>query len=164
VSAGLKRVPAAALAACVLALAICPVGFIATGTLGMYPPTFGYVMVPPFVLGCGFLLGRYLARPGAPRRLPLLLLELPSWIAVLALLFFLSNYSLLTSFERVSGVCVAFLAALALCLPVALLRRTALEERLGGIPTGAALALVLVLIATTAVVAVVHLTTPDRFL
>jgi len=164
VSAGLKRVPAAALAACALSLAICPIGFIATGTLGMYPPAFGYLMVPPFVLGCGYLLVRYLARPGAPRRLPLLLLELPSWIAVLALLFFLSNYSLVTSFERAGGVCVAFLAALALCLPVALLRRTALEERLGRIPIGVAMAVVLLVIATTAVVAVVHLTTPDRFL
>jgi hypothetical protein len=41
--------------------------------------------------------------------------------------------------QRIYGAALLFLAAAVLCLPIAILRRTALEQRLSHIPRGASL-------------------------
>jgi hypothetical protein len=160
------RFAVAALAACLLGLALCPVGFIAMGALSQFPPLFSAVMLPPFLLGCCFLLWRYLSRPAEPptRRIALLLAEVPSWIAVAVFLFFVSGFTLLTTFERLGIVSTAFLAASVVCLPVVLLRRTALERRLADLPGALVLAVLLLLLAGASAATVAYLRTPPAFI
>jgi hypothetical protein len=122
-------------------------------------------MLPPFLLGGGFLLWRYLSRPPDPpvRRIPLLLIEGASWMAVGAFLFFVSGISLMTAFERVGAVCTAFLVASALCLPLVLRRRTTLERRLHRLPGAVTITLLLAVLATSSV-AVCYLRAPPAFI
>lgn len=162
-----RRFPVSALAACLLGLAICPLAFIAMGALAQFPPLFTALFLPPFLLGAGFLLWRYVSRSPDPpaRRLPLLVLEGLGWIAVVVFLYFVSGFTLLTTAERVGLASTAFLTASVLCLPVVLLRRgTALERRLSPLPDAAAIALLLLVLVASAAATVSYLTTPAKFI
>ena len=152
--------------ACLLGLVVCPYGFIAVGALSSYPALFSVVMLPPFLLGSGFLLWRYLSRPSpAPgRRRFLLVFEGLSWLAVGVFLFFISNFTLLTDLERFGAVCTDFLAASALFLAVVLLRSTALEQRLGRLPRAVVLIFLILLLVAAVPASVRYLVTPPKFL
>ena len=56
------------------------------------------------------------------------------------------------------------LAAAAVCLPVVLLRETALRARMQGIPAGVAMVLLLSLLAATASLAAMYLMRPAAFI
>ncbi len=165
-----RRLLTAALAACVLGLALCPLPYIAAGALFRFPPLFSLVMLPPWLLGSGLLLGRYLRKPteppptaGTPRAV-LFLGEGASWIAIATFAYFLSGFTLMTAAERVGAACTAFLLTSAVCLPLALARRTALEQRLAALPSTAAAVLLLLILAASGAAAVNHLLTPPAFI
>jgi hypothetical protein len=167
VTAPARRFPVTALAACLLGLAVSPIAFIAVGAVGQAPPLFRATFLPAFALGCGFLLWRYLSRPQEGPVWPttsLLVAEGLAWIAVLAFLYWTSQVNLLRGFERVGAACTAFLVASVLCLPIVLLRRTALERRLSGLPGGLALTLLLVMLAAASAVMAVYLRSPPEFI
>jgi hypothetical protein len=154
------------LAACTLGLLVCPFVFLAIGALSHFPAMFSIVMLPTFLVGCGFLLFRYLAKPReAPARRPaLVVLESLSWMSVGVFLFFVSGINLPTTFERVGAACTAFLVGSAICFPVVVLRRTALERRLGYLRPAAALAILLLILGGSVVIAVAYLRTPAAFI
>jgi len=166
VKAGTGRLPAVALAALVLGLLVCPFLFIAMGALFRFPPLLSLVALPPLLLGSGFLLRRYLARPteAAARGAALLVVEGLSWAVVGVFLFLVSGINIMTRFERLGTVCTSFLAASAVSLPLVLVRRTALERRLARLPGAvAAVASALILLAA-GLVMIAFLRAPPAFI
>lgn len=165
-----RRLLIAALAACILGLALCPVPYVAVGALFRFPPLFSLVMVPPWLLGSGWLLWRYLRKPTAspaartPRAVLVFGLEGASWIAIATFAYFISGFTLMTSAERVGAACTAFLLTAAGCLPLALARRTALERRLAALSSTAAALLLLLILAASGAVAAAYLLTPPAFI
>lgn len=161
-----RRLPASVLSACLLGLAACPFAFIAIGALSQFPLVFRMVMLPPLLLGCSFLLRRYLAKPSElpPPRRARLTIETLSWVAVAVFLFFISDISLATTFERAGAVSTAFLAASAVFLPVTLLRRTDIERRVGQLPRRLVLTLVIATLAAASAASVIYLWTPAAFI
>jgi hypothetical protein len=127
---------------------------------------FSVVTLPPFLLACGFLLSRYLSAPPDPpvRRAALLMLEGASWILIGVFLFLVSGINLATPLERAGAACTAFLVASFGCLPVALLRRTSLEQRLGRLPRAAGVTLLLSILVASIALTVVYLKTPAAFI
>jgi apolipoprotein N-acyltransferase len=148
-----------------LGLAFSPFLFIAVGAPSNYPPMFSVVMLPPVLLGCGFLILRYLSKSTRPstRRRTLWAFEGLSWIAIGVFLFFVSNFNFMTPFERVGVVSIAFLVSTAAFVPIALLRATALEGRLGVLSNGVAIALLLLMLLAASSLVVVYLNTPSAF-
>lgn len=167
-----RRLLTAALAACVLGLALCPLPYIAVGALFRFPPLFSLVMLPPWLLGSGLLLWRYLRKPTEPpaptagtrRAVLIFALEGASWIAIATFAYFISGFTLMTSAERVGAACTAFLFTGAGCLPLALARRTALERRLAALPSAAAAILLLLLLVATGAAAAAYLLAPPAFI
>lgn len=150
------NLPAAGLAACVLGLALCPFIYIAIGALGGFAPAFSFVSLPPLLISCGYLLYRFLSKPGAPASSGVrLIAELASWMVIVAFVAIVSNFTLQTPFERLGLSLCFFLLASALCLPMVLMRRTALQQRLMQLPSAVAtFVLLLVLLMSTTIVAI----------
>jgi hypothetical protein len=160
-----KRLPPAALAACFVGLVLCPFGFIAGGALSGFSATFSRVLLPPFLLACGFLLRRLLARPGESMARQGLLrsLETTSWLVVVSFLYLVSGANLAKGFERFGGVCTCFLATSAAALPFVLLRPTSLEMRLSHLPRGLAIVALIAIVCVSTVAAIAYLAVPSAF-
>jgi drug/metabolite transporter (DMT)-like permease len=153
------------LTACVLGLAVCPVVYIAIGALSRFPPRFSLVMLPPYVLGGGYLLWRYLSRPSEPRRqLPLALVEAVSWLPVGVLLYFISGFALMTSIERIGAASAAFLVSSGACLPIVLARPASLERRLARLPRPVLVAVTFLVLMASGLAAMFYLKRPARFI
>jgi hypothetical protein len=58
-----RNLDTTALTACILGLVTCPFPYIAIGALSHF--AFSLTILPPFLIGSGFLLWRYRARPAA---------------------------------------------------------------------------------------------------
>lgn len=141
------RLPAAMLAACMTGLAICPFLFIAIGALSNFSPSFSFFILPPFLLGSGFLLWRFFSKPAdQAANFIFLAMEAISWIGIVASLFLISGFTLMTGFERLGLACTFFLLASAVCLPVIWVRRTTLEERLAHLSKGVAISILLLIL------------------
>jgi hypothetical protein len=160
------RFPAAALAACVLGLVICPFLYIAVGALSGFSPAFSVVMLPPLLLGSGFLLWRFLSKPTdrATISVPLLLMEGLSWVAIVAFLFLVSGFNLLRGLERFGVGSGFFLVGSVGGVLIVLLRRPALEQRLTRLPKGVAIAALVSLLALAGFAAIATLMTPPAFI
>ncbi len=160
-SAG-PHLPSAGLAACFLGLVLSPFAYIGIGALGGFAPAFSFLMLPPLLASVGYLLYRFLSRPtrDSPGYL-LVLIEIVSWISITAFLVMVSNFTLLTKFERIGLFSTLFLAATLVSLPTVLMRRTALEERLRRLPNAVTLLLLLaVLLAAVATMTLYLLRAP----
>ena len=158
-----------ALTTCVLGLLAAPILFVAIGiATGMlfvsFAPAFFYFVLPVMLACSSFLCWIYLSKP-AERKTGFLRLsgEAASWYVVVWFLVFVSGVNLQVGFERFGSMSVLFLAAWLACLPLVLLRRTALERRLARIPPGLALGVSLGVLATSVISAFVYLVTPQRF-
>jgi hypothetical protein len=162
----IEHLPAAALTACVLGLLSSPIVYVATGALSDLSPVFSFVMLPPFLLAAGFLLSRYLAGSAEPsgRRGVLALLEVAAWLAVAMFLFFVSGVHLMRGLERVGAACAASIGAAIVWLPVAVLRRTALERRLARLSKAAAITALLLFVGAAGAAAIAYLVTPPAFI
>jgi hypothetical protein len=162
-----RNFSAAALAICIVGLASCPVPLIVLGARsGEFRPVFYGVGLVPFLLGSGFLLWRYLSRPTerGKFRMPLLLAEGVAWLVIAGLLGVVSQINLLVGIERWGAGAESFLVMFVVSLPLVLRRRMALEQRLSRVPKSAAIAAVLVILATAAVLVIADLVTPARFI
>lgn len=152
---------------------LCPFGYIAIGALSGFDPAFALTALPPLLAASAYLLTRYLSAPReaptARRSLPVAaiagwLAEAASWLVILGFLTVISGFTLLTRFERLGLSSTFFLAATLLCLPVALLRRTALEQRLSRLPDGAARLAPLAILLGAAALAISYLVRDPRFI
>lgn len=150
---------ATGLAACVLGLVVSPLAYV--GVLSGFSPAFALIMMPPVLLSIGYLVWKYLAKPGSPR--PSLAAEGLAWLVIAVFLFMVLGVNLLTRLEGSGLQSCVLLAASAVCLPVVLLRDTALRARMATIPPKLAMALLLVLLAATASLAALYLLRPARF-
>lgn len=153
------------LASCILGLVVTPYVYLAMGAPLHFPLAFSLITLPPLVLSSGFLFWRFLSGPsqsknGVTRRV----LEAVCVLSTVAFLVVISNFSLFTGFERVGIFCASFLGVSACCLPVFLLRPTALEQRLQHLPRGSAMAIVVIVVGLSGVLAMVHLlASPELF-
>jgi hypothetical protein len=161
-----KRLPVAALGACVVGAILCPLVFVATGALADFSPLFGVVVLPPYVLGGGFLLRRFLAKPrGVPTQPSWLwLLEAVSWMVVAGVLYLVSGAKLMIGLERLGAVCTWLLAASGACLPLLLIRQSTLETRLSRLPRGVPLVVLIALVGLLVWAMMGYLSTPPTFI
>jgi hypothetical protein len=166
-------IAAVGLTACVLGLIVCPLPFVALGARAEFSSSFYILRLPPFVLGAGFLLRRYLARATANpterpvhppvRRLLPLVLEGVSAVVVIEFLVFVSGINLLVGVERWGAVAGSFLVAAVLWLPAAIGRRTVLEGRLMTLPRIPARTILAFLLAAAGATLIADLSSPPRF-
>jgi hypothetical protein len=161
-----ERGPAAiALTACILGLATCPWLFIAAGALSQFAPAFSFIMLPPFHIGSGFLLWRYLARPrtaGGGVLLPIA--EILSWGAIAVFLFFVSAMSLQRTAERIGSSSTSFLLASLVWLPLVLWHETALEVRIKRLPRGVCESALVILVVVAGIATVRFFLAPSNFI
>lgn len=83
---------------------------------------------------------------------------------IAAFLIVVSNFTLLTGFERIGLFSTLFLVATLVSLPAVLVRRTALEERLRRLPDVVALPLLLAVLLAAVVTMAVYLLRAPAFL
>jgi hypothetical protein len=162
VSEGASRVPAVLLAACTMGLVVLPFLYMLAGAPADLPPIFSRF----FLLGSVYLVWRYLSKPASDGRssAAVLVPELLSWLAVAVFLWIASGINLLRGFERLGAACMFFLIASVICLPVMAFRRTQLESRWTRVPRPPAMLALLLVLVTSAVIVVIHLSTPARFI
>ena len=162
---GLVNMVRACLSACILGLALCPFAYIAIGALGGFAPAFSFLALPLLLASSGFLIYRFIWKRTWVRANKLLLLaEAGSWVLIVTFLGIVSGFTLQTRFERAGLFATLFLSVSLLCLPLVLMRNTALRERLGGLPDQFALPLLLVIILTAAGTMAVYLFQSPAFL
>jgi hypothetical protein len=150
-----KSVAATVLTACILGLVTCPFLYIAIGAPLQFAPAFSFIVLPPFLIGSGFLLWRYLPRsPTFGTSMPLLVAEVLSWAAIGIFLFLVSGFTLIQTAQRIGLAAMFFLLTSLLCLPLVIWRETALEARIERLPrTVSALALLVLLAAAGSAIA-----------
>ena len=157
--------PAAALAAFILGLVVCPFVYIAVGAPFTFKPAFSLLMLPPVLVGSGFLLWRFLSKPTEhARNIPFLIIEGISWIAIVTFIILTSRFNLLTGLERFGLFCTFFLLASVSCLPLVLMRNTALEQRLRQLPKGVSLSALLIILALSGLAMIGYLLSTPAFI
>ncbi len=175
-----SSLPAVGLAACLLGAVLCPLIFVVLlGGVEMLrrrggglPPEFWSVTLPPLLISSGYLLYRFLRKPKEPtadgKRLIVKiasgLMAILSWLVIAAFVAIISKYPLNTPFEQAGISLTFFLLASLLSLPIVLMRKTALQQRLMQLPSGGATAALVLVVAISAVIAVVYLMSPARFI
>ncbi len=146
-----SKFPSLGLSACILGLALCPLAYIAIGALTGFAPAFSFLSLPLLFASTGFLLYRLLSKPGRPSSNKwLITAEMVSWILIITFLVIVSDFTLLTKFERIGLFCSLFLVTSVISLPVLLMFQTALRERLKRLPNGVTLILLLAVLLAAA--------------
>lgn len=159
------HLPSAGLSACILGLVLCPFAYIVIGALAGFAPAFSFLTLPPLLASAGYLLYRFLAKPGRGSSSQLLVLaEIVSWILIAAFLVLISGFTLLTSFERIGLFFTLFLVAALVSLPAVLIRHTALEQRLRRLPDVVTLLLLLAVLLVAVVTMTIYLLRTPAFL
>jgi len=161
-----SSLPAAVLAACVLGLVLCAVVYLAIvsylfSTPGLVESVFWFLLLLPLICS-SYLLYRFLSRP---KEQPLSRVQLiADSFSLLAVTVFIIIASIIwwTPVARVGMSLIIFLVASLLSLPVVLIRKTALQQRLMRLPNSI-LTLVLVLIVSISVgiLVVFHMSPPQ---
>ncbi len=159
-----SAIPAALLAACILGLVSGPYNYIIAGALFSFPLAFSLLILPPFLAGSAYLLWSFLRSNHHSTQLWSFILEWISWLAIVNFTVLISGFTLMTESERFGAFCVIFLAASALCLPLTLLRESALQKRLQTLPRRWLVSLFLIAIVLSAYFGFIHLTTPAKFI
>jgi hypothetical protein len=160
-----KNLVATALTACILGLATCPWSFIAVGALSQFAPAFSFIMLPPFLIGTGFLLWRYLARPSiAAGGIPLLVVEILSWGAIAVFLYFVSAINLQRTAARIGSSSTSFLLTSLGWLLLLLWRETELESRIKRLPRTVCAAALVIVLAAAGIATARFFLVPPRFI
>lgn len=147
-----RNIAAVGLSACVFGLVLCPYVYVAIGALAGFGLAFSFLTLPPLAASTGLLLYRFLSNPSGQRIRPWM--ELVCFSVVIAFLVLVSGFSLHTTLERIGLTSSVFLASSVLCLPVVLMRRTALQQRVESLPV-LAVRLTLITVLTVASAAAV---------
>jgi hypothetical protein len=154
----------AGLAACIVGLVFSPYLHIATGGLRHFGPEFPLITLPPFLPGSGFLLWRFLSKPGqGAASVALSVLEGVCILIVIAFLLLISNYSFATPFDQLGLACMFLLPTSACCLPLMLARDTVLHERLKRLPRAVSMSALVLIVVLAGLATAVYLSRPPRF-
>ena len=152
------NLPVAGLTACVLGLVLCPFAYVAIGALAAFAPAFSWIALPPLLLSNVYLLYRFLAKPNESSSGRLhLIAEVLSWIMIAAFVAVVSGFTLQTAFERIGLSLTIFLMASLFCLPAAVMRKTALQQRLMRLPNGVVKSVLLVVVSVSVIIATAYL-------
>ena len=160
-----SSLPSTGLSACVLGLVLCPFAYIVFGALAGFSPEFSFLALPPLLASAGYLLYRFLSTTvqGSSSHW-LAFAEIVSWILIAAFLVIISDFTLLTEFERIGLFSTLFLVSTLIALPVALVRKTALGERLRRLPNAVTMLLLLTVLLAVVAIMVVYLLREPVFL
>lgn len=161
-----RRLPATALAACMLGFVVSPLPFLALAARADLQPLAAATLTAVFVLSAGLLLVRLLSKPPTKpsNGIVIRLFELASWMAVTSILMFISGMHLMRGIERWGAVSLVFLSAAALCFPLLWVRRTAVEQRIASLPFVLVLSALCTVLALSGAMLFAYLTSPARFL
>lgn len=160
----MTRVPAVGLAAGFLGLVVSPAFYVAIGVLLQVPVALGITSLVAVVAASGYLLRRWLSKP---ERLATSRLSAPEVLAVLTVLGFsvlAPQGVFVASSRRVAFAFTVFAAAWLVCLPVPLLRRTALEIRLSKLPVWLTTGVLLALLSTSLTFTYWFLSRPEHLI
>jgi hypothetical protein len=153
--------PASALAALVLGLVLCPFIYVAIGALRGFEPVFLFVVLPLLLFSNGYLLFRFLGKPKERASSSVwLLAEILSWFVIAAFIMFISQISWFP-LERIGMFLMFFLLASLFSLPVVLMRKTALQQRLMKLPNSVITLLLMLVVSISSAIVVVYLLTPN---
>jgi hypothetical protein len=159
-----SKLPSLGLSACVLGFVLCPLAYIAIGALMGFAPAFSFLTLPPLCASISYLLYRFLSKLGRGSSSKLLVMvEIVSWILIIAFLIVVSDFTLLTRFERIGLFCTLFLLTTLVSLPIALMRQTVLGERLRQLPNTVTILLLLIVLLVTVVIMTVYLLRAPAF-
>jgi len=156
----------AALAACILGLLVSAYLYIAIGALFGFNLAFSVLILPLFLGTSGFLLWRYLSKPkDRPLKFQLIAIEIVSWIGVLAFLYIISGFTIMTISERIGLTSTFFLLASIFCLPLIRLRKsTTLEQRLMRLSSGITIGVLIVVLTLSSLAMMIYLFSTPRFI
>lgn len=158
------RLTCAGLEAFVTGLLLSPFAYILIGALGGFAPAFSYLALPLLLAGECYLLYRYFSKPGrSVSGILSISAEIISWILIATFLVIISNFTLLTTFERIGLFSVLLFVTTLFSLPMALTRQTALRARLQQLPESLRLPLLLAIASTVVVVAGLYLFRTPEF-
>ena len=156
--------PAAALAAFVLGSVLCPFVYVVIGALGEFESEISLFLLLLLLTSSGYLLFRFLSKPkesasGGVWRIA----EILSWFVIAAFIVVASNIRIpfFTVLARTGFLFMFLLLASLLSLPVVLLRKTALQQRLMKLPNSVIVLLLVLVMSTSAAVIAVYLLTPN---
>jgi hypothetical protein len=137
---------------------LCPLFYVAIGVLAELKPLASLIISAVLFGGGGFLLWRFVwRRDGGGEGVLLYSVEAIIIVLISAVLFVVSNVTLLTDFERVGLLSLFFVLAFLIALPLVLIRQTALERQLRYLPKAVATAAALVILAPTLALMVSYL-------
>ncbi|XVJ69342.1 MAG: hypothetical protein HEQ39_06585 [Rhizobacter sp.] len=160
------KFPVIVLTSFIMGLLLTPLVYVAIGALGGFSMAFSILSLPLLLVSTLFLMRRFLLRISAPGKagLGFMVVELVCWLLVGVFLFIVSGFTLLTAEERMGQFCVLLLIATVLATPLVLLRPSALARRVAQWPAQLVLACSLMAAVASIMFAVIHLSTPARFL
>ncbi|WCM89703.1 hypothetical protein [Acidovorax sp. NCPPB 3576] len=141
-----NKVSAFACACLILGLLLTPVAYIAIGSLSGFSAAFSLIALPPLALSLSFLLFRFFKKNTATESINIRhAIELTSWLLVFLFLFFVSNFTLLTTSERVGLFSTLFLVCTIVSIPLLAIRPSALIQRVNTWPQALVITVDLVL-------------------
>ena len=155
--------PAALLTACLLGLWSSPWGYVAMGALFQFSPMASLFLLPPLLLGQGYLGWRYLVPLSGSTARSRLLAEVPAWAAILFFLYVVSNFTLMTLFERLGLFSTIHLICVGLGLLSLPLGTSKLEQRLRRLPNGVTAAVAVAILLVELVLMIVCLLKAPAF-
>lgn len=152
------NLPSTGLSACILGFVLCPLAYIFIGALNGFSTIFSLITLPLLLSSMGYLLYRFVLN-SAPRSSNkfLMLAEMISWFLIAAFLILISNFTLLSRFERTGLFFTLFFITTLLSFPLLLRRRTALEQRINRWPRLVIIFLLLILLLAAVITSAVYL-------
>jgi hypothetical protein len=152
------------LSSLIIGLLVSPLGYIAIGALGGFSIAFSILSLPLLTASILFLIFRFI--PKAPsiknHQKWLLGLEGVSWLLVGLFLFFVSGFTLITTWEQIGLFCIIWAAASLLATPFTCLRSSALLTRVMNWPEKFVLACSLIILATLITFISIYILTPSH--
>ncbi|MCL2075327.1 MAG: hypothetical protein FWH15_02585 [Betaproteobacteria bacterium] len=159
-----SSLPATALAALVLGLVLCPFIYALFHVLGqtVTPNLSLFVVLLLLLISGGCLLFRFLGKPKEPASSGAwLIAEILGWLVIAMSIMILSQCVFCSILDRTGGFLMFFLFASLLSLPVVLMRKTALQQRLMKLPNIVITPLVVLVVpVSTAIIVVAELLCP----
>jgi hypothetical protein len=161
-----SRLPAVALAACVLGVTTCPFLYFVSGApFDIIDVAERTAIIGSAFIAVGFLLWRFLAKPSERHAAPWLkLVEAGCWAALLNFVIVVSDMRLMSDRERIGSTCLFFFGMSVLWLPLTVLRKTALEQRLDALPRSVSVGVLFLVLAASGVMVYFLFALPPDFL
>lgn len=132
---GTSRALSMACSCLILGLLLTPLAYIAIGGLGGFSTEFSLISLPLLAFSILFLLFRFFGKKTPDKSFNLRhAIEVICWLLIIAFLFFVSNFTLLTAFERIGLFTALFIACAIISIPILAILQSALVKRVEAWP------------------------------